>query len=192
MCSSDLVSLPIYLTDFVLASVGTGMVVGVPAHDMRDYDFAEKFNLPVKRVIAGPNGEKNEITKRDDVYEDYGTVFNSDFLDGLSSQEAMVKLERFLEEKSIGKKTVRYHLRDWIFSRQHYWGEPIPIVHCPKCGMVALPEEQLPLELPKVDEYEPTDTGESPLANITEWVDTKCPKCGGDAVADLHRRKRRR
>lgn len=174
-------SLPIYLTDFVLASVGTGMVVGVPAHDMRDYDFAEKFNLPVKRVIAGPNGERNEITKRDDVYEDYGTVFNSGFLDGLSSQEAMVKLERFLEEKSIGKKTVRYHLRDWIFSRQHYWGEPIPIVHCPKCGMVALPEEQLPLELPKVDEYEPTDTGESPLANITEWVNTKCPKCGGDA-----------
>ncbi len=174
-------SLPIYLTDFVLATVGTGMVVGVPAHDMRDYEFAEKFNLPVKRVIAGPNGEKDEITKREDIYEDYGTVFNSGFLDGLSSQEAMVKLERFLEEKSIGKKTVRYHLRDWIFSRQHYWGEPIPIVHCPKCGMVALPEEQLPLELPKVDAYEPTDTGESPLANITEWVNTKCPKCGGDA-----------
>lgn len=174
-------SLPIYLADFVLASVGTGMVVGVPAHDMRDFEFAKKFNLPIKRVIEGKDGCRDEIKNREDVYEDYGIVFNSDFLDGLSTQEAMVKLESFLQEKSIGNKSIRYHLRDWVFSRQHYWGEPIPIIHCPKCGMVALSEDELPLELPKVDEYEPTDTGESPLANISDWVNVKCPKCGGDA-----------
>jgi leucyl-tRNA synthetase len=173
--------LPIYLADFVLATVGTGMVVGVPAHDLRDFQFAQKFNIPVKRVIAGPNGDKGEIAKEEDVFEDYGTVFNSGFLDGLSSGDAMVKIGEYLVENSIGEMSVRYHLRDWIFSRQHYWGEPIPIIHCPKCGMVPLSEEDLPLELPEVENYEPTDTGESPLANIPEWVNVKCPKCGGDA-----------
>ncbi len=173
--------LPIYLSDFVLASVGTGMVVGVPAHDMRDFEFAQKFNLPIIRVIKGPNGEENEITKKEDVSTEYGVLFNSGFLDGLTSEEAMKKVGEYIVENSIGEESIRYHLRDWIFSRQHYWGEPIPIIHCEKCGMVPLSEKDLPLELPKVKNYEPTDTGESPLANIPEWVNVKCPKCGGDA-----------
>ena len=173
--------LPIYLADFVLANVGTGVVVGVPAHDKRDFEFAQKFNLPVKRVIEGENGDRSDIKTVDQVYEGYGIVYNSGFLDGLHSEEAMAKIEEYLNEKSIGQKTVRYHLRDWIFSRQHYWGEPIPIIHCPKCGIVPLSEKDLPLELPKVEHYEPTDTGESPLASISEWVNVKCPKCGGDA-----------
>lgn len=173
--------LPIYLADFVLSSVGTGVVVGVPAHDRRDFEFAQKFNLPVKRVIEGENGDRSDIKTADQVYEGYGIVYNSDFLNGLHSEEAMLKVEKYLNEKSIGCKTVRYHLRDWIFSRQHYWGEPIPIIHCPKCGMVPLSEKDLPLELPKVEHYEPTDTGESPLASISDWVNVKCPKCGGDA-----------
>lgn len=173
--------LPIYLADFVLASVGTGMVVGVPAHDKRDFDFAKKFNIPVKRVIESTDGERSEPTKVEEVYEEYGKCFNSEFLDGLSSEKAMVKVADVLKEKAMGSVVTRYHLRDWIFSRQHYWGEPIPIVHCPKCGAVPLPEDQLPLELPVVKSYEPTDTGESPLANIREWVETTCPKCGGPA-----------
>lgn len=173
--------LPIYLADFVLASVGTGMVVGVPAHDKRDFDFAKKFNIPVKRVIESIDGDRNEPTKVEEVYEDYGKCFNSGFLDNLSSKDAMVKVGEMLEDQAIGSVVTRFHLRDWIFSRQHYWGEPIPIVHCSKCGTVPLPEDQLPLELPVVKSYEPTDTGESPLANIREWVETACPKCGGPA-----------
>ncbi len=173
--------LPIYLADFVLSTVGTGMVVGVPAHDKRDFEFAQKLDLPVLRVIEGRNGDRKEIKCVEDVYEEYGIVFNSGFLDGLSSNDAMVKVEEYITHSGIGRKVVRYHLRDWIFSRQHYWGEPIPIVNCPKCGMVSLPENELPLELPRVKSYEPTNTGESPLANITEWVNTKCPKCGGEA-----------
>ena len=173
--------LPIYVADFVLTTVGTGMVVGVPAHDSRDFQFAQKFGLPVKRVIEGPEGDRSEISSLEQVYEDEGRVFNSDFLDGLSSEEARNKVGEYIKERKIGDVVTRYHLRDWIFSRQHYWGEPIPIVHCEKCGMVPVPEDQLPVELPIVKEYEPTDTGESPLANITEWVNTKCPKCGGQA-----------
>ncbi len=173
--------LPIFLADFVLTTVGTGMVVGVPAHDRRDYEFASKYNLPVTRVIEGPGGDREVVDSAEKVYEGDGRVFKSGFLDGLSSGEAMVKVGEYLEEKGLGKVVTRYHLRDWIFSRQHYWGEPIPIVHCSKCGMVSVPEEQLPLKLPVVKSYEPTDTGESPLANITEWVETKCPNCGGDA-----------
>ncbi|MHC1716649.1 MAG: leucine--tRNA ligase [Candidatus Dojkabacteria bacterium] len=176
--------LPIYIADFVLTTVGTGMVVGVPAHDKRDFDFAQKYGIPVARVIEGKDGNREEVTSRDKIYEDEGTVFNSGFLDDLSSEDARVEVSKYLVEKSIGEVVVRYHLRDWIFSRQHYWGEPIPIVHCAKCGMVPLPEEQLPLKLPVVKSYEPTDTGESPLANIKEWVNTKCPKCEGDATRE--------
>jgi len=171
--------LPIWVADFVLTSVGTGAVVGVPAHDQRDFEFASKYGIPVIRVIESKNGNRSEISKVEDVYEDEGRVFNSGFLDGLSSQEARVKVGKLLKKNKIGDVVTRYHLHDWIFSRQHYWGEPIPIVHCPKCGMVPIPESELPVVLPKVDSYEPTQTGESPLAQITEWVNTKCPKCGG-------------
>jgi leucyl-tRNA synthetase len=174
-------SLPIYVADFVLTTVGTGMVVGVPAHDKRDFEFAQKFKLPVIRVIKSEDGNREEIDTVDKVYEGEGTVFNSGFLDGLGTQEARLKVGEYIKEKGIGDVVVRYHLRDWIFSRQRYWGEPIPVVHCDKCGTVPLPEEELPLELPEVESYEPTDTGESPLANITQWVNTKCPKCGGPA-----------
>lgn len=173
--------LPIYLADFVLPTVGTGMVVGVPAHDRRDFEFANKYNLPVIRVIEGVGGDRSEIKNLEDVYEEEGTVFGSDFLDGMKSEDARSRVGEYIKEKGIGDVVLRYNLHDWIFSRQHYWGEPIPIVHCEKCGTVPLPEEELPLMLPEVKSYEPTDTGESPLAKITEWVNTKCPKCGGSA-----------
>ena len=173
--------LPIYAADFVLATVGTGMVVGVPAHDKRDFEFAQKFNIPVIRVIEGLNGDRSEISKVEDVYEDEGIVYESGFMNDLSSRDARVKAAKYIKEKGIGDTVRRYHLQDWIFSRQHYWGEPIPIVHCPKCGAVPVPEEQLPVELPYVKEYEPSGTGESPLAAMTDWVNTKCPKCGCDA-----------
>jgi len=173
--------MPIYLADFVLATVGTGMVVGVPAHDSRDFEFATKYNIPVIRVIEGPNSDRSEINSLENVYEEEGMVFNSGFLNNLSSEDARVKIGEYLKENTIGNVVERYHLRDWIFSRQHYWGEPIPIVHCDKCGEVPVPEDQLPVELPVVESYEPTDTGESPLANITQWVETECPKCGGKA-----------
>jgi len=173
--------LPIYAADFVLSNIGTGMVVGVPAHDKRDFDFAKKFNIPVIRVIEGPGGDRSEVKKSKDVYEEEGIVYDSGFMNGLGSEEARVKAAEYIKEKGIGDTVRRYHLQDWIFSRQHYWGEPIPIVHCPNCGEVAVPENQLPLELPYVKEYEPSGTGESPLAAMTDWVNTKCPKCGGDA-----------
>ncbi len=173
--------LPIYLADFVLSTVGTGVVVGVPAHDKRDFEFATKYGLPVIRVIEGPDGDRSEIDSVEKVYEDEGIVFNSDFIDGMKSEDARGKMGEYIKEKGIGDVVIRYNLRDWIFSRQHYWGEPIPIVHCDKCGEVPVPENQLPIKLPEVESYEPTDTGESPLASITEWVNTKCPKCGGDA-----------
>ncbi|OGC37937.1 leucine--tRNA ligase [candidate division WS6 bacterium RIFOXYC1_FULL_33_9] len=173
--------LPIWVADFVLTTVGTGAVVGVPAHDERDFEFAMKYALPVIRVIEGPDGNRSEVQSIKDLYTGEGSVFNSGFLDGFSSEDARVKVGEFIEKEKIGEVTVRYHLHDWIFSRQHYWGEPIPIVHCENCGMVPVPESELPVELPKVESYEPTDTGESPLANITEWVNIKCPKCGGNA-----------
>lgn len=173
--------LPVYLADFVLSTVGTGVVVGVPAHDKRDFEFATKCDLPVIRVIEGLDGDRSEIDSVEKVYEDEGIVFNSDFIDGMKSEDAREKMGEYIKEKGIGDVVVRYNLRDWIFSRQHYWGEPIPIIHCDKCGEVPVSEDQLPVKLPEVESYEPTDTGESPLASITEWVNTKCPKCGGDA-----------
>ena len=173
--------LPIWVADFVLSTVGSGAVVGVPAHDERDFQFAQKYGLPVIRVIEGENGDRSPIDTLDKVYTGEGIVFNSGFLDGLSTQEARVKVGEFIKEKEIGDMVVRYHLHDWIFSRQHYWGEPIPIIHCPKCGMVPVPESELPVKLPEVKNYEPTGTGQSPLAVIPEWVNVKCPKCGGDA-----------
>lgn len=173
--------LPIFLADFVLSTVGTGVVVGVPAHDKRDFEFASKYGLPIIRVIETPDGDRSEIDSVEKVYEDEGIVYNSDFMNGMKSEDARKMMGEYIKEKGIGEVVVRYNLRDWIFSRQHYWGEPIPIIHCEKCGEVPVPEDQLPVELPKVESYEPTDTGESPLASIEEWVNTKCPKCGGDA-----------
>lgn len=173
--------MPIYLTDFVMMTVGTGAVVGVPGHDMRDFEFAQKFDLPVVRVVVGEDGDKSEITTAEQVYEEEGKMINSSFLDGLDTSEAIEKIMDYIESKGWGKRTIRYHLRDWIFSRQHYWGEPIPIIFCDKCGEVPVPEDQLPVELPEVESYEPTSTGESPLANITDWVEVECPKCGGSA-----------
>ncbi len=173
--------LPIWVANFVLTTVGTGVVVGVPAHDSRDYQFASKYDLPVIRVIESPDGDRSEITSLENIYEDEGIVFNSGFLDGLSTQEAKVRVGEYLIKNHIGDVVTRYHLHDWIFSRQHYWGDPIPMVHCPKCGIVPVPESELPVKLPDVESYEPTETGESPLAKISDWVNTRCPKCGGDA-----------
>ena len=173
--------LPIWVADFVLMSVGTGAVVGVPGHDRRDFEFAKQFKLPIVRVIVGEDKDTSEITTASQVQEKDGQLINSDFLNGLSCQEGIHKIMDYLENKRWGKRVIRYHLRDWIFSRQHYWGEPIPIIHCSKCGLVPVPENQLPVKLPDVKKYEPTDTGESPLAKIATWVNTTCPKCRGRA-----------
>ena len=169
--------IPIFVSDYVLMSYGTGAIMAVPAHDERDWDFAKAFNLPIIEVVAG--GE--DVQKQ--VYTDVatGTMVNSGFINGMNVADAQKKMIEFLEEKGIGHAKVNYKLRDWVFSRQRYWGEPIPIVHCDKCGYVAIPESELPLELPEVDSYMPTDTGESPLSTMTEWVNTTCPKCGGPA-----------
>lgn len=173
--------MPIWITDFVLGSVGTGAVVGVPGHDVRDFEFAIQFNLPIIRVVVGKDGDTSEITSKEQVQEEEGTMINSGFLDGMDIKEATTKIMDYLEENGWGKRSIRYHLRDWIFSRQHYWGEPIPMVNCEKCGWNPVPESELPVKLPELDKYEPTDTGESPLANVAEWVNTKCPKCDGAA-----------
>lgn len=173
--------MPIYITDFVLMDVGTGAVVGVPGHDVRDFEFAQKFNLEVIRVVVGKDGDDSSITKREQVQEADGIMVNSGFLDGMNIHDATTKIMDYIEEKGWGKKTIRYHLRDWIFSRQHYWGEPIPMIHCEKCGWIPVPEEDLPIRLPDVENYEPTDTGESPLATMDDWVRTSCPICGGEA-----------
>ena len=175
------VKMPIWITDFVLMSVGTGAVVGVPGHDKRDFEFAKQFNLPVVRVVVGKNGEKGEITKIEQVQEEKGVMINSEFLDGMDIDKATVKIMDYLEEKGWGKRTIRYHLRDWVFSRQHYWGEPIPMIKCVKCGWVPVEEKDLPVKLPEVEAYEPTSTGESPLAKIDSFVNCKCPTCGGEA-----------
>ena len=168
--------IPIFISDYVLASYGTGAIMAVPAHDERDYDFAKVFDLPIIEVVKG-----GDVTKEAFVDCATGIMTNSDFLNDLGVEEAKVKIIEWLKEKGVGEKKVNYKLRDWVFSRQRYWGEPIPIVHCPHCGAVALPEDQLPLVLPEVDSYEPTETGESPLAKMTDWVNTTCPKCGAPA-----------
>ena len=169
--------IPIWVSDYVLMSYGTGAIMAVPAHDTRDWEFAKKFNLPIIEVVAG--GENVQEEAYTDVAS--GKLINSGFLDGLEVAEAKKKMIAFLEEKGIGKSKTKFKLRDWVFSRQRYWGEPIPIVKCEKCGYVPLPESELPLELPDVDSYMPTDNGESPLAAMTDWVNTTCPCCGGPA-----------
>ncbi|MFA5828562.1 MAG: leucine--tRNA ligase [Candidatus Shapirobacteria bacterium] len=209
--------MPIWITDFVLATVGTGAVVGVPGHDIRDFEFAKQFGLEVKRVVVGKDGDKSEIIKKEQVQEEEGEMVNSGFLDGLGIHEATKKVMDYLEEKGWGKRSIRYHLRDWIFSRQHYWGEPIPMIFCEKCaenqtlppapsldragekeilpcqgemaegqrglncGWVPVPEDQLPIKLPEVEAYEPTEDGKSPLSKIESFVKCKCPVCGGEA-----------
>lgn len=172
--------IPIFISDYVLASYGTGAIMAVPAHDTRDWEFAKAFHLPMLQVVAGPEGEV-DISKEAFTGVATGVSINSGFLTGLSVEEAKAKMIEWLEEKKIGCAKVNYKLRDWVFSRQRYWGEPIPIVKCPKCGYVALPEDQLPLLLPEVESYETTDDGESPLSAMTDWVNTTCPCCGGPA-----------
>lgn len=168
--------IPIWISDYVLMSYGTGAIMAVPAHDERDWDFAKKFNLPIIEVVAGGNVQEAAFTA-----VATGTLCNSDFLDGLEVQAAKEKIISWLEEKNIGHKKVNYKLRDWVFSRQRYWGEPIPIIKCPSCGYVPIDEASLPLTLPEVESYMPTDTGESPLASMRDWAETTCPKCGGKA-----------
>lgn len=168
--------IPIWTSDYVLMSYGTGAIMAVPAHDTRDWEFAKKFNLPIVEVIKGGNVEEEAYTDTE-----HGIVVNSEIINGLEVKEAIEKISDWLEENGLGKRAVNYKLRDWVFSRQRYWGEPIPLVYCEKCGWVPVPEDELPVMLPEVEHYEPTDTGESPLANIREWVETTCPKCGGKA-----------
>ena len=169
--------IPIFVSDYVLITYGTGAIMAVPAHDERDFDFAKKFELPIIEVVAG--GENVQEAAYTDVAT--GKLINSGFLNGLEVAEAKEKMIAYLEEKGIGKRKVNFKLRDWVFSRQRYWGEPIPLIWCDKCGWVPVPEDQLPLTLPDVDNYEPTDNGESPLAKIDSWVNTTCPHCGGKA-----------
>ena len=168
---------PLFVSDYVLMGYGTGIVMGVPGHDQRDWEFATKFGLPIVEVVQGGDITKEAFTLKDDT----GIMVNSGFLDGLTVKEAIPTMKKWVTEQGIGRPKTNFKLRDWVFSRQRYWGEPIPLVNCPKCGWVPLPEEQLPLLLPEVDSYEVTDTGESPLSKMTDWVNTTCPKCGGPA-----------
>ncbi|MBQ8689988.1 MAG: leucine--tRNA ligase [Clostridia bacterium] len=168
--------IPIFISDYVLAGYGTGAIMAVPAHDERDWEFAKKFNLPIIEVVAGGDVQNEAFT---DVAT--GKLVNSGFLNGLDVADAKIAMVKFLEENGIGEEKVNYKLRDWVFSRQRYWGEPIPLVNCDKCGWVPVPEEQLPVELPDVESYEPTENGESPLSLITDWVNCECPRCKGPA-----------
>lgn len=172
--------IPIWIADYVLISYGTGAIMAVPAHDDRDWEFAKKFNLPIIEVL------KSEVDVQKEPWTQDGIHVNSGFLDGLNKKDAIAKMIEFLTEKKIGKATVNYKLRDWVFSRQRYWGEPIPLVHCPCCGTVPVPENELPVRLPDVKSYQPTGTGESPLAAIDSWVNCKCPKCGKDAKRETN------
>ncbi|MCI6729523.1 MAG: leucine--tRNA ligase [Candidatus Faecousia sp.] len=169
--------IPIFISDYVLSTYGTGAIMAVPAHDDRDWAFAKAFGCDIVEVVKGGNVEEAAFTLKDDT----GIMVNSGFLDGMTVKEAIPAITKWLEEQGIGHAKVNFKLRDWVFSRQRYWGEPIPIVHCPKCGPVALPESELPLLLPDVESYEPTDDGESPLSSMTDWVNTTCPCCGGPA-----------
>ena len=169
--------LPLFVSDYVLMGYGTGIVMGVPGHDQRDWDFATKFGLPIIEVVKGGDVSKAAFALKDDT----GIMVNSDFLNGMTVKEAIPAMKQWVTEKGIGHPKTNFKLRDWVFSRQRYWGEPIPLVNCEKCGWVPLPEDQLPLVLPEVEAYEPTDDGESPLARMTDWVNTTCPCCGGPA-----------
>lgn len=169
--------IPIFISDYVLATYGTGAIMAVPAHDTRDWEFAKKFDLEIIEVVEGGNVEEEAFTVKDDS----GIMINSDFLNGMTAKEAIPAMIQWLEDHDVGSKQVNYKLRDWVFSRQRYWGEPIPMVHCDKCGWVPLPESELPLLLPDVEDYEPTDNGESPIAKMTDWVNTTCPQCGAPA-----------
>ncbi len=172
--------IPIWIADYVLISYGTGAIMAVPAHDDRDWDFAKKFNLPIIEVL------KSEVDVQKQPWTQDGIHVNSEFLDGLNKKDAIEKMLEFLEEKKIGRKAINYKLRDWVYSRQRYWGEPIPLIHCPECGTVPVPDDQLPLELPEVKSYQPTGTGESPLAAIDSWVNCTCPKCGKPAKRETN------
>jgi leucyl-tRNA synthetase len=166
--------IPVWIGDYVVSTYGGGAVMVVPAHDQRDYEFAKKYNIEIREVVSG-----GDVSK--EAFVSYGKLVNSDKFNGLESKEAREKIIEELKEKSKGKEKTNYKLRDWIFSRQHYWGEPIPVIHCPKCGTVPVPEKDLPVKLPHIEKYKPTDTGESPLASIENWVNTTCPRCGGPA-----------
>ena len=170
-------TVPLFVSDYVLMGYGTGIVMGVPGHDQRDWEFATKFGLPIIEVVAGGDITKEAFTLKDDT----GIMVNSGFLNGMTVKDAIPAMKKWVTEQGIGRPKTNFKLRDWVFSRQRYWGEPIPLVNCEKCGWVALPEEQLPLLLPEVDSYEVTDTGESPLSKMTDWVNTTCPCCGGPA-----------
>ena len=170
-------ALPMFVSDYVLMGYGTGIVMGVPGHDQRDWEFAKKFGLPIIEVVAGGDVTKEAFVAKDDS----AVMVNSGFLNGMTVKEAIPAMKKYVVEQGFGKEKVNYKLRDWVFSRQRYWGEPIPLVNCPKCGWVPLPESELPLVLPQVESYEPTDDGESPLSKMTDWVNTTCPCCGGPA-----------
>ena len=176
--------IPIWISDYVLITYGTGAIMAVPAHDTRDHDFAKKFNLPIIQVIRSNSGEKVDIEKEAFTDVATGILINSGFLDDLSVTDAKKKVIEYLEENKIGEKKINYKLRDWVFSRQRYWGEPIPMVHCAKCGWVPIDEKDLPLRLPDIEDYEPGENGESPLAKHTEWINTTCPHCGGHATRE--------
>jgi leucyl-tRNA synthetase len=174
---------PVWISDYVLADYGTGAIMCVPAHDDRDFEFAKKFDLPIIQVISKDGKEVENLTE---AYTEPGIMINSGEINGMKSEDAKKAVPDMMEEKGLGKKTINYKLRDWVFSRQRYWGEPIPLVHCPKCGTVPVKEEDLPVVLPNVESYKPTDTGESPLAAIDEWVNTTCPCCGGPAKRETN------
>lgn len=169
--------LPVFISDYVLVTYGTGAIMAVPAHDSRDWDFAKKFNLPIIEVVSGGKNVQEEAYT--DVYK--GNMVNSEFLNGLPVKEAILTMIEWLEKQGLGKRKVNFKLRDWVFSRQRYWGEPIPLVHCDKCGWVPIPESELPLELPEIETFEPGENGESPLAKAYDWIETTCPCCGGKA-----------
>lgn len=172
--------IPVWISDYVLITYGTGAIMAVPAHDTRDFEFAKTFNLPIKQVIV-PKDSKEANVEYPFIDVENGIAINSGFLDGLESKEAIKKATEYIEENKLGTKKVNYKLRDWVFSRQRYWGEPIPMVYCEECGWVPIPEEELPLKLPEIEDYEPGENGESPLAKQTEWIKTKCPHCGKEA-----------
>ena len=172
--------IPIWISDYVLITYGTGAIMAVPAHDTRDFEFAKKFNLSIKQVIKSEGKEEKELDEAMTDTEN-GVAINSGFLNGLKTKDAIVKAINYIEENKLGKRKVNYKLRDWVFSRQRYWGEPIPMIYCEDCGWVPVPEEDLPLKLPEIEDYEPGENGESPLSKQLEWIHTKCPHCGKNA-----------